>query len=123
MTETMFIIPGRSQAQGTSLNGGKLEPEYMEVTSTVEMNGTDMKRMGLADGDEVRISNANGAVVVRCKGRDPQDLPAGLMFMPYGPCSSRLMASDTGASGMPISKNIEVDVEAVRQTGEVATDG
>jgi formylmethanofuran dehydrogenase subunit D len=33
--------------------------------------------------------------------------------MAYGPLSSQLMAGDTAASGMPISKNLEVEVEPV----------
>lgn len=114
MSETMFIIPGRSQQQGTSLNAGKLAGEYLEVTSTVEMNTNDMRRLGLQDGDQVRLSNATGEVIVRCTGRKPEDLPEGLLFMAYGPSSSQLMASDTAASGMPISKNIEVNLDVVK---------
>jgi formylmethanofuran dehydrogenase subunit D len=37
--------------------------------------------------------------------------------MAYGPASSELMASDTAASGMPISKNFEVEVEPVQGDG------
>ena len=42
-----------------------------------------------------------------------EDLPAGLLFIAYGPLSSALMGSETAGSGMPMSKNIEVEVEAV----------
>lgn len=113
VAETMTLIAGRSSKQGTSLNVGKLEPEYLEVTSTLEMNVEDMARMGLADGDEVRLSTPEGATVVRCKGKKATDLPSGLLFIAYGPPSSQLMGSDTAGSGMPISKNLEVEVEAV----------
>ena len=54
MPESMILIPGRSSKQGTSLNAGKLKEEYLEVTSTVEMNADDMLRLGLNDGDQVR---------------------------------------------------------------------
>jgi len=111
MSESMILIAGRSSRQGTSLNKGKLGDEYTAVTSTVEMNPADMARLGLADGDAVRLSNAVGQTVVRCQGTKPDDLPAGVLFLPYGPPSSQLMASDTAGSGMPISKNIEVAVE------------
>jgi formylmethanofuran dehydrogenase subunit D len=37
--------------------------------------------------------------------------------MAYGPASSELMASDTAASGMPISKNFDVEVEPVQGDG------
>ena len=47
------------------------------------------------------------------KKKKAADLPQGMIFIAYGPSSSRLMESDTGGSGMPISKNLEVTVEKV----------
>jgi len=113
MPEMMTLIGGRSSRQGTSLCAGKLGVEYAEVSSTVEMNADDMGRLGLKDNDQVRLRSANGEAIVRCKGRAAKELPSGLLFIAYGPLSSRLMASDTAGSGMPISKNIEVQVEPV----------
>ena len=113
MAETMTLIAGRSSKQGTSLNVGKLKEEYIQVTSTVEMNEGDMVRLGLKEGDKVRLRTEIGEAVVRCKGRKATDLPAGLLFMAYGPSSSQLMGGDTAGTGMPISKNLEVEVEPV----------
>jgi len=113
MAETMILVPGRSSKQGTSLNKGKLKEEYLLVTSTLEMNSDDMQRLGLEEGDSVRLSNDTGETIVSCKGRKPEDLPSGMLFIPYGPPSSQLMASDTAGTGMPLSKNIEVLVEKV----------
>ncbi|MFH0350359.1 MAG: molybdopterin dinucleotide binding domain-containing protein [Chromatiales bacterium] len=113
MAEKMILIPGRTSKQGTSLNAGKLKKEYREVTSTVEMNTDDMTRLGIKEGDAVRLATVIGETVVRCKGRKPTDLPAGMLFIPYGPPSSQLMDGDTAASGMPLSKNFEVTVERV----------
>lgn len=107
----MTLIAGRSMKQGQTLNAGKLKGEYGEVTSTGEMNAEDMARLGLSDGDRVRLRSEAGETVVRLMGRKPEDLPAGLIFLPYGPPSSQLMGSDTALSGMPLSKNIEVEVE------------
>lgn len=109
----MTLIPGRTSKQGTSLNAGKLKAEYLEVTSTVEMNEDDMKKMKLKDGDRVRLRSPEGEVVVTCRPKKASDLPSGIIFMAYGPSSSELMASDTAGSGMPLSKQIEVRVEAV----------
>jgi formylmethanofuran dehydrogenase subunit D len=111
MAETMLLIGGRSSKQGTSLCAGKLGNEYIEVSSTVEMNTDDMARLGLKDNDRVRLRSASGEAVVSCKGRAPKDLPSGLLFIAYGPLSSRLMTGDTAGSGMPLSKNLEVEVE------------
>jgi len=113
LPETMTLIGGRSSRQGTSLCASKLEAEYIEGTSTVGMNAAEMSPVGLQDGDPVRLRSASGEVDVRCKGRTTKDLSPGLLFIAYGPLSSRLMASDTAGSGMPISKHIEVTVEPV----------
>ena len=111
--ETMILIAGRSSKQGTSLNAGKLEEEYRQVTSTVEMNEDDMRHLGVVEGDRVKLRTDVGETVVHCKGRKATDLPAGVLFMAYGPPSSQLMGSDTAGSGMPISKNLEVEVEVL----------
>ena len=115
MAEKMILIPGRTSKQGTSLNKGKLKEEYLEVTSTLEMNKDDMDKMGLVDGDEVRLKNEIGETIVRCIAKKPEDLPAGMLFIPYGPPSSQLMASDTAGTGMPLSKHIEVEIEKVAE--------
>jgi formylmethanofuran dehydrogenase subunit D len=107
----MILIGGRSSSQGTSLCAGKLGTEYVDVSSTLEMNVEDMARLGLKDNDRVRVRSATGEIVVRCKGRAAKDLPSGLLFIAYGPLSSALMDGDTAGSGMPLSKNIEVQIE------------
>ncbi len=111
MAETMILIPGRSNKQGTSLNAGKLKAEYREVTSTIEINTDEMARLGIKEGDKVRLSNEIGEAVVRCTGRKPADLPAGMIFIAYGPSSSQLMDGETAGSGMPLSKHMQVQIE------------
>lgn len=111
MAESMTLIGGRSSKQGTSLCAGKLGSEYVEVSSTVEMNADDMARLGLKDNDRVRLRSATGEAVVRCKGKPGKELPPGLLFLAYGPLSSSLMTGDTAGSGMPLSKNLDVEVE------------
>ena len=113
MAETMILVPGRSNKQGTSLNQGKLKETYLSVTSTLEINSDDMLRLGLEEGDSVRLSNEIGETIVSCKGRKPEDLPSGMLFIPYGPPSSQLMDGDTAGTGMPLSKHMEVLVEKV----------
>ena len=118
MVQTMTLIGGRSSKQGTSLCAGKLGAEYIQLTSTVEMNVEDMARLGLRNDSRVRLRTPTGEAILRCKGRETKDLPPGILFMAYGPLSSQLMAGDTGASGMPISKNLDVEVEPVPDAGE-----
>ena len=115
--KTMLLIPGRTTKQGTSLNAGKLKEEYLAVTSTVEMNEDDMKSLALEKGDAVRLTSDEGEIVVTCAPKKAADLPSGILFMAYGPSSSELMGSDTAGSGMPLSKQIEVRVEAATDAG------
>ena len=109
----MLLIPGRTSDQGTSLNRGKLKDEYREVTTRVEMNQDDMTRLGIHEGDRLRLSNHIGETTVVCTGRKPADLPSGLLFIAYGPSSCQLMDSDTAGSGMPLSKHMKVSVEKI----------
>jgi formylmethanofuran dehydrogenase subunit D len=111
MAEKMTLIAGRSSKQGVSLNVGKLGAEYLEASTTLEMNANDMARLGLKDGDSVQLRTATGETVVRCKGRKAEELPGGILFLAYGPASSQLMGGDTAGTGMPISKNFDVEVE------------
>ena len=113
MPETMLLIPGRSSKQGTSLNKGKLGDEYRDVTSTVEINADDMVRLGFNDGDKLRLRNHVGEAVVTCVSKKATDLPEGMIFIAYGPSSSRLMEGDTAGSGMPLSKHLPVEVEKI----------
>lgn len=112
VTKTMTLIPGRSKKQGTSLNVGKLKEEYLEVTSTLQMNEKDMQELGLQAGDKVRLVSKTGQAVVSCSPAKAGDLPPGMLFIPYGPPSCELMDSDTAGSGMPVSKQIRVSVTA-----------
>lgn len=115
MPETFILIPGRTARQGTSLNEGKLKSEYMEETTTLLMNGTDMKRLGLTNGDKVRVRSEQGEVELSCLAVKDGELPSGLLFLPYGDPSSRLMNGETHGTGMPTSKGIDVDLEPVNK--------
>jgi formylmethanofuran dehydrogenase subunit D len=115
MSETMLLIPGRSTKQGTGANAGKRSAEYLEATGTLEINSDDMARLGLRNGDRVRVRSEHGETILRCLGRKPDDLPSGLLFVAYGPPSSQLMGDDTHGSGMPDSKGIAVEIEPFQE--------
>jgi formylmethanofuran dehydrogenase subunit D len=111
--ETFILIPGRTSRQGTTLNEGKFTPGYVEETSTLLMSPEDMKRLALQNGDRVRLRSEQGQVEMPCLAAKAGELPAGLLFLPYGDLSSRLMGGDTHGTGMPSSKGIDVELEKV----------
>ena len=47
MSESLLLVPVRTNRQGTSLNAGKLKKEYIDETATVELHSDDMARLGL----------------------------------------------------------------------------
>lgn len=111
--ETFILIPGRTARQGTTLNEGKLTKGYIEETSTLVMSPEDMARLHLKNGDHVRLRTAQGQVELPCLAAKTGELPAGILFLPYGDKSSRLMGGDTQGTGMPDSKSFDVEVEKV----------
>lgn len=106
--ETFILIPGRSTEQGTSVND-KSSPEYREVTRTLRMNPNDMQRLGVGDGSTVRLRNELAEIEVTCVS-GKEELPPGVLFIAYGPESSKLMGGETHGTGMPDSKGLEVEL-------------
>ena len=110
-TETFILIPGRTARQGTTLNEGKFSQGYVEETGTLLMSPEDMTRLGLKNGDRVRLRSEQGQIELPCLAAKAGELPSGLLFLPYGDQSSRLMSGDTHGTGMPNSKGIDVELE------------
>ena len=101
---------GRTTKQGQQINVGKDSPEYIAIVNTIFMNAVDMKDAGIAAGSNVRVRSDNGEAVFTCK---EGKVPAGMIFVAYGPPTCRLMGGDTDGTGMPTSKGWEVEVVPV----------
>ena len=111
MASARFIlIPGRTSKQGQQINVGKDEEAYDAIVNTLTMNADDMKDLGIASGAKVRIRSETGEATFTCKDGK---IPRGLLFVPYGPPTCRLMGGETDGTGMPTSKGWDVDVEPV----------
>lgn len=115
MPESFILIPGRTSRQGTTLNEGKYTDGYIDETHTLQVNPDDMQRLGLSDGDNVRMWNDVGDVTVPIKASKGDELPPGMLFISYGNISCQLMGLDTHGSGMPDSKGLDVWLEPAPQ--------
>lgn len=99
---------GRTTKQGQHINMGKDSPEYLAMTTTMTMHADDMQEIGVVSGGRVRVWCESGEAEFTCKeGKVPQ----GMIFIPYGPPTCRLMGQTTDGTGMPLSKGFEVEVE------------
>lgn len=101
---------GRTTKQGQQINVGKDSPEYQALTTTIIMNPEDMMEAGIQSGATVRVRSDNGEALFQCKDGK---VPRGIIFVPYGPPTCRLMGQTTDGTGMPTSKGWEVEVETL----------
>jgi len=98
---------GRTTKQGVAISAGKLSAEYEAIASTLTMNPDDMKSIGAAPGARVVVRSAHGEATFTCVAGK---VPPGMIFVPYGPRTSRLMGPATDATGTPVSKGWDVEV-------------
>src|SRR6186997_2012078 len=113
MPHTFILIPGRTSKQGVGISEGKFKEGYRSETETLQVAPQDMQRIGLKNGDRVRLTSEFGRIEVVVTAAKGDELPPGLLFIAYGDLSSKLMGGDTHGSGMPTSKGIDVEVEVV----------
>ena len=112
MSERFILIPGRTSKQGCGVSEGKFDGGYQHEINTLQVAPADMKRMGLANGDRVRVTTESGRQIdVGVTAATGDELPPGLLFIAYGDLSSRLMDGETHGSGMPTSKGLDVTME------------
>jgi formylmethanofuran dehydrogenase subunit D len=109
MAARRFIMnAGRTSKQGQQINVGKDYAEYQAIVGTVTMHPEDMKALGLTAGATIRVRTDYGETTFRCQ---EGKVPPGMIFVPYGPPTCRLMGGSTDGTGMPTSKGWEVEVE------------
>jgi formylmethanofuran dehydrogenase subunit D len=108
-----ILIPGRTSKQGVQINVGKDGAAYDAVVTTMTMHPDDMKELGVAAGASVVVRTETGEATFTLKDGN---VPRGLLFVPYGPPTCRLMAGSTDGTGMPTSKGWDVEVEPVPTT-------
>jgi formylmethanofuran dehydrogenase subunit D len=117
MASQRFILnAGRTSKQGQQINVGKDHAEYQAIVNTLTMNPEDMRALGITAGRTVRVWCEYGEATFQCKeGKVPQ----GMLFVPYGPPTCRLMGGGTDGTGMPTSKGWEVEVEPIAVESDV----
>jgi formylmethanofuran dehydrogenase subunit D len=114
MPHPFILIPGRTSDQGCGISEGKFQDKYQREINTLQVPPGDMERIGLVEGDRVRLTGEHGQVEVAVTAAKKDELPEGLLFIAYGDISSRLMGGDTHGSGMPTSKGLDVMLEVLK---------
>ncbi len=101
---------GRTTKQGQQISAGKDHADYRATVGTMNMHPEDMKAAGILSGSTVRVRSESGEAAFKCvEGK----IPRGMIFVPYGPPTCRLMGQLSDGTGMPTSKGWEVVVESI----------
>jgi formylmethanofuran dehydrogenase subunit D len=112
MPETFILIPGRTSKQGCGISEGKFNEGYQHEINTLQVSPQDMQRLGLVNGDRVRLRTETGEQLdANITAAPGNELPPGLLFIAYGDLSSQMMRADTHGTGMPTSKGMDVTME------------
>ena len=106
-TKTFILNSSRSSRQGALINVGKDSEEYQELTNSMTMASEDMAEIGIVDGQRALVRTKFGEASFKCQAGK---IPLGMIFIPYGPPTCRLMGGDTDGTGMPTSKGWDVEI-------------
>jgi formylmethanofuran dehydrogenase subunit D len=104
------LLTGRTLRQGQGKEYGKLSERYLRSVATCEIDPEDLKKLGLKEGQSVKVTTDYGSVVLRAVKslRTPH---VGRVFVPYGPWASVIVTSKTHGTGMPSFKGIAATIE------------
>jgi len=105
------LLSGRSLGQAKGKVTGKFTEEYLRNVAVCELDPEDLKSLGIALGQNVKVTTKTGSVVVRAAVAS-QAARRGVVFMPYGPWVNMVIPSETYGTGMPSLKGIEAEVTA-----------
>src|SRR6476619_486203 len=106
-TKRFILNASRSAKQGTLINVGKESEEYLALTNTMTMAPADMKEIGLVEGQMALVRTECGEAPFKCEAGK---IPEGMIFVPYGPPTCKLMGGDTDGTGMTTYKGWEGEV-------------
>jgi formylmethanofuran dehydrogenase subunit D len=101
------LITGRVIEQGVLLEN-KMSDEYLKVAAVCELNEDDMDVLSIKEGDRVCVKSAAGEVSLLAKKGDGN--PKGIAFIPMGPWANVVVDPNTGGSGTPGYKGIDVEI-------------
>ena len=106
-TRRFLMNASRTTKQGQQVSSGKHLDDYKATVGTMVMHQADMKDIGVPNGSTVLVRSLWGEATFKCvEGKTP----SGIIFVPYGPPTCRLMGQYTDGTGMPLSKGWEVEV-------------
>ncbi len=112
------IVTFRDIFQYEAGKKGRYSEEYRKLSAQIILDKGDMARLGVNDGQNVRITNDISSVIVAAKVSDDEPHP-GLAFMTNSPWANQLVRDDNCDMGIPEFKGI---VAKVAPSGDRVTE-
>ena len=109
-TIQLNLISGRSIQQGVAIEGGKEKPLYRTAAGIIELDPSDIKKLGAWKNTNVRVTSEYGNVIVKAIETTQGPHP-GVGFIPMGPWANSIIDPNTYSTGMPTFKGTPVKVE------------
>jgi formylmethanofuran dehydrogenase subunit D len=107
---TLNLISGRTIQQGVAMEGGKEKPLYRTACGIIELDPSDLKKLGAWRNTNVKVTSDYGSVVVKAMETSQGPHP-GVGFIPMGPWANSIINPNTYSTGMPTFKGVPVKVE------------
>lgn len=104
------LISGRTIQQGVAIESGKEKPSYRAACGIIELDLSDLKKLGAWKGTNVRVTSDYGNVIVKAIETTQGPHP-GIGFIPMGPWANSIVNPNTYSTGMPTFKGTPVKVE------------
>ncbi len=109
-TINVNLISGRSIQQGVAIEGGKEKPAYRTASGIIELDASDLKKLGAWKNTNVRVTSDHGSVIVKAIETTQGPHP-GVGFIPMGPWANSIIDPNTYSTGMPTFKGTPVKVD------------
>ena len=97
-TINVNLISGRSIQQGVAIEGGKEKPAYRTAAGIIELDPSDLKKLGTWKNTNVRVTSDYGSVIVKAIETTQGPHP-GLGFIPMGPWANSIINPNTYSYG------------------------
>jgi formylmethanofuran dehydrogenase subunit D len=105
-----FILnTGRTIWQGQAIESGKDLKMYVDAAAICQMNLEQMEKMGVREGDNIKVVSDFGDVIVKVV-MAKEELPEGMLYIPMGPWANRVIRPNTDSTATPSFKNVPVDI-------------
>ncbi|MBP1928476.1 formylmethanofuran dehydrogenase subunit D [Methanolinea mesophila] len=104
------LISGRTIQQGVAMEHGKEKEEYRKACGIIELDPSDLKKLGAWRNTNVRVTSPYGTVVVKAVEATQGPHP-GLGYIPMGPWANSVIDPNTYSTGMPTFKGVPVEVD------------